>query len=123
MKDVRMVMRNRKLLLSILAVMCIILGMSVFSAGAVESNIAENTGVTVTAQSTVDSAEKVGIAGNPATADQTVDSAKNYDNSNNANGAIATNEDNRTLQLFIIVIGIVAVAGVAYFVIQFRNKK
>lgn len=116
-------MRNKRILLSILAIMCIILGTSVFSAGAVEVSVAENTGVTVAVQSTADSANEIGTAGNPATADQTADSAKNYDSSNNANGAIATNEDNKTLQLFIIVIGIVAVAGVVYFVIQFRNKK
>lgn len=110
-------MKNKSILLSILAVMYIVLGMSVFSAGAVENSGAK--AVVAQVQSTADSAEETA----PATADQTVDSAKNYDNSNNANGAIATNEGNKTLELFIIVIGIVAVAGVVYFVIQFKNKK
>lgn len=50
------------------------------------------------------------------------DSGKNYDDSNNANGSIATNEGNATLIIFAVVIGIAAAAGVAYFIITKRKK-
>lgn len=59
----------------------------------------------------------------PSTKDSaTPDSGKNYDNSNNANGAIPTNEGNGTVIIFAVVIGIAAAAGVAYFIITKKKK-
>ena len=52
----------------------------------------------------------------------TADSGKNYDNTNNANGAIPTNESNGTVVIFAIVVGIAAAGGVAYYIIT-KNKK
>lgn len=52
----------------------------------------------------------------------TSDSGKNYDNTNNANGAIPTNESNATVIIFAVVIGIAAAGGIAYFIITKRKK-
>lgn len=52
----------------------------------------------------------------------TADSGKNYDNTNNANGAIPTNESNATVVIFAVVVGIAAAGGVAYYIIT-KNKK
>lgn len=71
----------------------------------------DSPGKTSTGDSTSDSSS-----------DSTNDSGKNYDNSNNANGSIPTNEGNATFIIFGVVIGIVAVAGVAYFIYT-RKKK
>ncbi|MEE0958045.1 MAG: hypothetical protein UH734_08210 [Ruminococcus sp.] len=61
-------------------------------------------------------------AGSSTKDSATPDSGKNYDNSNNANGSIPTNEGNATVIIFAVVIGIAAVAGVAYFIITKRKK-
>lgn len=60
----------------------------------------------------------------PSTADSaTADSGRSYDSSNNANGSIPTNEDNKTFIIFGVVIGIVAAAGIAYFIYTKKNGK
>ncbi len=67
-------------------------------------------------------AVKGGASTSDSTADSTADSGKSYDNSNNANGAIPTNEGNGTFIIFGVVIGIIAAAGVAYFIYTKRKK-
>ena len=70
-----------------------------------------------------DSAKAAEASRDSATPDSaTADSGKNYDNTNNANGAIPTNESNATVVIFAVVVGIAAAGGVAYYIIT-KNKK
>ena len=57
-----------------------------------------------------------------STADSATSDSATTDGANNANGSIPTNEGNGTFVLFGVVIGIVAVAGVAYFIYIKKNK-
>ena len=68
------------------------------------------------------SAKAAATTDSPTPDSATADSGKNYDNTNNANGAIPTNESNATVVIFAVVVGIAAAGGVAYYIIT-KNKK
>ncbi len=79
--------------------------------------------LTVFAEVKAANSAKAAATTDSATPDSaTADSGKNYDNTNNANGAIPTNESNATVVIFAVVVGIAAAGGVAYYIIT-KNKK
>ena len=66
--------------------------------------------------------EKDSTPDSASTSDSATTDSATTDGANNANGSIPTNEGNGTFVLFGVVIGIVAVAGVAYFIYIKKNK-